>query len=313
RRDYMVKIYFKAIMFFIILLSLLYFYHMDDIYTANTFVAVDTSSSLLKKIEVEAEKYKENLEDAYIDKVWKKTHGRDGKKVNIHKSYENMQEKNKFDEKRLVFDKISPKVTLDDLPAAPIYRGHPEKLMTSLLINVSWGEEHIPNMLKILKEQNVKATFFIEGQWAKEHKNIVKMIDEQGHLIGNHGFNHPDMAKMTGQQIKEQIVETNDIIEAIIGKQPKWFAPPSGSFNDKVVKIADEEGMKTILWTVDTIDWQKPSVSVMINRVTSNIHPGATILMHPTTSVAQGLEQLIVEIKEQDLKLHTIEELLKET
>lgn len=309
----MVKIYFKAIMFFIILLSLLYFYHMDDIYTANTFVAVDTSSSLLKKIEVEAEKYKENPEDAYIDKVWKKTPGRDGKKVNIHKSYENMQEKNKFDEKRLVFDKISPKVTLDDLPAAPIYRGHPEKLMTSLLINVSWGEEHIPNMLKILKEQNVKATFFIEGQWAKEHKNIVKMIDEQGHLIGNHGFNHPDMAKMTGQQIKEQIVETNDIIEAIIGKQPKWFAPPSGSFNDKVVKIADEEGMKTILWTVDTIDWQKPSVSVMINRVMSNIHPGATILMHPTTSVAQGLEQLIVEIKEQDLKLHTIEELLKET
>src|SRR5699024_752196 len=111
RRDYMVKIYFKAIMFFIILLSLLYFYHMDDIYTANTFVAVDTSSSLLKKIEVEAEKYKENPEDAYIDKVWKKTPGRDGKKVNIHKSYENMQEKNKFDEKRLVFDKISPKVT----------------------------------------------------------------------------------------------------------------------------------------------------------------------------------------------------------
>lgn len=309
----MVKIHFKAITFFIVLICLLYFYHTDDMNTINTFVAVDKSSSLLKKIEAEADKYKEKPEDAYIDKVWKKTPGRDGKKVNIHKSYENMQEKNKFNEKRLVFDTIPPKISIDDLPPAPIYRGHPKKPMTALLINVSWGEEHIPSILKTLKEQNVKAIFFIEGRWAKENKNILKMIDEQGHLIGNHGFNHPDMAKMTDQQIREQIIETNDIIEAIIEKKPQWFAPPSGSYNNNVVKIADQEGLETILWTVDTIDWQKPSVSVMINRVMGNIHQGATVLMHPTTSVAQGLEQLIIEIKNQDLKIHTIEELLKET
>src|SRR5690625_5280374 len=139
------------------------------------------------------------------------------------------------------------------------------------------------------------------------------MIHEQNHLIGNHAYNHPDMARMSPTEIKEQIVQTNEIIEAIIGIQPKWFAPPSGSFNDSVIQIAHELDMETVLWTVDTIDWKKPSVSVMINRVINNIHPGATILMHPTTSVAQGLEQLIVEIKEQDLKLHTIEELLKET
>src|SRR5690625_6887363 len=68
--------------------------------------------------------------------------------------------------------------------------------------------------------------------------------------------------------------------------------------------------METILWTVDTIDWKNPSVSVMINRVMGNIHPGATILMHPTESVAQGLENLIDEMKHEKYKIGTIEDLL---
>lgn len=239
--------------------------------------------------------------------------GRNGRKVNIQKSYENMKELGKFDNEKLVFDEIKPNVSLEQLPASPIYRGHPEKEMVTLLINVSWGTEHIPVMLETLKEHEVKANFFIEGQWAKENKSTLKMIDEQGHLIGNHGFNHPDMAKMTAQQIKEQITKTNDIIEAIIDKRAKWFAPPSGSFNDTVVKIADQEQMETILWTVDTIDWQKPSASVMINRVMDKIHPGATILMHPTPVVAEGLDRLLVDIKQQGYRVHTIEQLMQET
>jgi len=138
------------------------------------------------------------------------------------------------------------------------------------------------------------------------------MIHEQNHLIGNHAYNHPDMARMSPTEIKEQIVQTNEIIEAIIGIQPKWFAPPSGSFNDSVIQIAHELDMETVLWTVDTIDWKKPSVSVMINRVINNIHPGATILMHPTDSVAQGLTSLIEKIKQEDLEIATVEHLMSE-
>src|SRR5699024_9915733 len=199
-----------------------------------------------------------------------------------------------------------PNVSLNDLSAAPIYRGHPKKEMVAFLINVSWGTEYIPDILTVLKEKNIKATFFIEGKWAKENAEHVQMIFEEGHVIGNHAYSHPDMARLSNQAILEEINQTNDVIEAIIEEEPTWFAPPSGSFSDHVVDIADNLKMETILWTVDTIDWKNPSTSVMINRVMDKIHPGATILMHPTASIANGLGPLIEEIESEGYELGTI-------
>ncbi|MBO1003759.1 polysaccharide deacetylase family protein [Pseudogracilibacillus auburnensis] len=277
-----------------------------------TITTTKESDKLLTEIKTNAKEYEEEPEDAYVDRVWKKTPGRNGRKVNIEKSYKKMKKSGQFNDSLLVFDEVPPSVSLHELPSSPIYRGHPEKEMVALLINVSWGTEHIPTILTILNKKNVKATFFIEGKWAKENKNIVKMIVEQDHLIGNHAYNHPDMAHISVAEMRNQIENTNEIIEAITGYRPKWFAPPSGSFNDQVVQTAHELEMETILWTVDTIDWKNPSVSVMINRVIKNIHPGATILMHPTEPVAQGLETLIDEIKQKEYEIGTIEHLLSE-
>src|SRR5690625_4115926 len=263
------------------------------------------NNELLMEIKEKAKEYHVQPMDAYIDRVYKKTPRRNGRKVNIEKSYQNMKKSQKFTESLLVFDEISPSVSLKDLPASPIYRGHPEKEMVALLINVSWGTEYIPRILEVLKEQNVKATFFIEGKWAKENKNVVKMIHEQNHLIGNHAYNHPDMARISKEEMIKQIDQTNHILEAMIDYRPIWFAPPSGSFNDTVVKVAHDLNMETVLWTVDTIDWQKPSPEVMINRVMTKVHPGATILMHPTEPVALGLESLIDDIKHKKYRLGT--------
>lgn len=268
---------------------------------------------LLAEIKEKRKAYEREAENAYIDRVWKKTAGRAGRQVLIEKSYQRMKEKGVFDESLLEYKYIKPKISLKDLPASPIYRGHPEKKMVAFLINVSWGTEHIPGILKILKENDIQASFFIEGQWAQENKNYLQMIVEQKHVIGNHAYNHPNMANLNENEIKEQIEKTNEILEAIIKEQPRWFAPPSGSFNEKVVQMADEAKMETILWTVDTIDWKNPSVSVMINRVINNIHPGATILMHPTLAVVNGLETLIEEIETEGYKIDTIEQLLDES
>lgn len=278
---------------------------------ANHVIA-DKTPSLKEEIKKKSSTYQLKAEDAYIDRVWKKTPGRNGRKVNIEKSYQKMKKDGVFEASLLVYDEISPEISLKDLPPAPIFRGHPEKEMVALMINVSWGTEYIPAILKILKEENVKATFYIEGQWAKNNKEFVEMIQEESHLIGNHAYNHPDMAKISDDDIQTQIKKTNDVIHAITGESPVWFAPPSGSYNQRVVEIADSLKMETILWTVDTIDWQNPSVSVMINRVMENIHPGATVLMHPTEVIAEGLDQLIIQIKEQGYELGTIEKLLSE-
>ncbi|MEI3610879.1 polysaccharide deacetylase family protein [Pseudogracilibacillus sp. SO30301A] len=306
------KLYLYAILLILIVLTVIIAPKNNFLFNNSAIFVTKDGDKLLEEIKASTKEYNEEPQDAYIDRVWKKTPARNGRKVNIKKSYDNMKKQGSFDASMLVFDEVKPSVSLKDLPASPIYRGHPEKEMVSLLINVSWGTEYIPGILKILKNENVKATFFIEGKWAKENKDIVKMIHEENHVIGNHGYNHPDMAEMSSNEIREQIEQTNDIIEAIIDVKPKWFAPPSGSFNENVVNIAHELDMETILWTVDTIDWKNPSVSVMINRVINNIHPGATILMHPTEPVAQGLAPLIQEIKQKDLSIGTIESLLNE-
>jgi len=268
--------------------------------------------SLKEEIEKKAHSYHLEAEDAYIDKVWKKTPGRNGRKVNIPKSYQKMKAEGKYDPSLLVFDKIAPKVSLSDLAPSPIYRGHPNKNMVAMMINVSWGKEYIPEILKVLKKHNVKATFYIEGKWAKENKEFVEMIMEEEHLIGNHAYDHPDMAKISKEEIQMQIDKTNEVLEAITDEKPVWFAPPSGSFNDQVIQIADDMQMETVLWTVDTIDWRNPSVSVMMNRVIDNVHPGATVLMHPTAVVAEGLDSMIVQIQEQGYELGTIESLVSE-
>jgi len=283
--------------------------NLDDL----SFVDVSKVENVLyKEIEEKSELYNEAPQDAYIDKVWKKTPGRNGLKINLEKSYEQMKETGEFKKSLLVYDQIPPNVSLEELPPSPIFRGHPEKNMVAFLINVSWGSEYIPDILEVLKENNIKATFFIEGKWAKENAEYVKMIAEQGHIIGNHAYNHPDMTRLSNQAILEQINQTNDVIKAITGKRPKWFAPPSGSYSEHVVDTADNLEMETVMWTVDTIDWKNPEVSVMINRVMDKLHPGATILMHPTSSVSKGLPQLIEAIKAKDYKIGTIEKLLSE-
>lgn len=267
--------------------------------------------SVLAQIENYKAEHDELPEDAYIDPVWKKTPGRNGRVINIRASHEKMKRANLFDEDKLVYETIKPNIQLEDLEASPIYRGHPKKQMIALMINVSWGEEFLPDIVRVLEEEQVKATFFVEGKWAKAYPELVQLLVEEGHAIGNHAYNHPDMATLSRDEMEEQIDETNQILQALTGKRPHWFAPPSGSYNMDVVDVADELEMETILWTVDTIDWQNPSASVMINRVMSNIHPGATVLMHPTRPVADGLEQLIKDIKAKKLKLGTINELMK--
>ncbi|SHF52687.1 polysaccharide deacetylase family protein [Ornithinibacillus halophilus] len=284
----------------------------NDVESLKSVSVMNINDSLYKEIETKKSKYEVEPQDAFIDEVWHKTPGLNGLQVDIEKSYNKMKKQGEFSESLLVYKQVPPKVSLEDLPASPIYRGHPEKKMVSFLINVSWGGEFIPDILTILKKNNVKATFFIEGKWAKENANYVKMINEQGHTIGNHAYNHPDMARLSNTAISKQLTQTNDVLEAITGKKTKWFAPPSGSFSDQVVKTANQLDMETILWTVDTIDWKNPSVSVMMNRVTRKIHPGATILMHPTSSIVNGLPNLIEEIRNQGYKLGSIEQLLDE-
>lgn len=138
------------------------------------------------------------------------------------------------------------------------------------------------------------------------------MIAAAGHEIGNHSYSHPDMKQLSAGRIREEIKKTNDVIKATIGENAQWLGPPSGSFRDEVVRIAAEENMKTVLWSVDTIDWKNPSPEELINRVMGKIHNGAIVLMHPTEPTAKSLDRLIKEIKNKNLEIDTLSELMSE-
>ncbi|NMD69524.1 polysaccharide deacetylase family protein [Bacillus sp. DNRA2] len=276
-------------------------------------VQVDKHSNpLYEEIIKKSKLYEVAAADAKIDPIWKAIPGYNGRVVDIEASYKKMKKQGEFSEDKLIFKQTKPKIHLQDLQAAPIYRGNQEKPMVAFIINVAWGNEYLPDMLATLKKHNVKTSFFLEGRWAKENPDLTKMIYEAGHEIGNHSYTHPDMKNLSVAEIKNQLQKTNDVIKATTGQVPKWFGPPSGSYRDDVVKIADVMGLGTIIWSVDTIDWQRPAPDVIIQRVESKVHPGALILMHPTAPTAKALDRLITVMEQKNLQIGTVSDTLSE-
>ncbi|KZE49995.1 polysaccharide deacetylase family protein [Rossellomorea marisflavi] len=277
----------------------------------QSVTATSNKSDLMQQIEQKASK-EIKPQDAVIDPVWKATPGYNGLDLDIEASYKQMKKTGTFDDDKLVWKQLEPSKHLEDLPPSPVYRGNPEKPMAAFIINVAWGNEYIPDILETLKKHQVYATFFLEGRWVKNNPKLSKMIVEAGHEVGNHSYSHPDMKSLQTSKVRDELKRTNDIIEVTTGEKVKWFAPPSGSYRDEVVEIADEMDMRTIMWSVDTIDWQKPSPDVLIDRVMGKMHKGAIVLMHPTASTANALNALIVQVKEKELRLGTVSSLVKE-
>jgi probable sporulation protein (polysaccharide deacetylase family) len=278
----------------------------------SSLPAAKQSDPLYQSIIKNAPTYEIPPKDATIDRVWKAIPGYNGREVDIAASYKNMKNKGIFNEKKLVFTETKPKVHLKDLPPSPIYKGHPDKPMVSFIINVAWGNEYLSQMLATLKRHNITVSFFLEGNWVKKNPDLAKMIVSSGHEVGNHSYSHPDMKQLTAARARDQIVKTNEIIEAATGKKCIWFAPPSGSYRDETVRVADELNMMTVMWTVDTVDWRKPTPDALITRVMSKIDNGAMVLMHPTESTAKSLDRLITQIKQKNLKIGTVSELMSE-
>jgi probable sporulation protein (polysaccharide deacetylase family) len=190
-----------------------------------------------------------------------------------------------------------------DLTAAPIYQGNAKEKIIALTFNVVWGEEYIPQIMESLEENDVQATFFIGGQWAENFPELVREIARAGHGIGNHGYSHPHPDRISLAANINEIKQAENVITGITGTKPVLFAPPYGERGDVVLKAAEETGYKTILWSIDTIDWQRPDPSIILNRVLTNAHNGAIVLMHPTAPTVHALPQIVTELKKQGFEL----------
>jgi probable sporulation protein (polysaccharide deacetylase family) len=194
---------------------------------------------------------------------------------------------------------------------SPIYQGSGEKQQISLAVNVDWGEEFIPDMIKIFNQNKIKCSFFLTGRWTEKFPNIAKVISQNNHEIGNHGYKHDSTNNMSLEQVKSDIIKTEKIIKSATGIKTKLYAPPSGERGEHVLKAARDLGYQVILWSIDTIDWQCPAPQTIMSRVLDKAHNGAIVLMHPTEPTLKALPGIIRELKKRGFQFVTVSENIK--
>ena len=192
----------------------------------------------------------------------------------------------------------------------PIFQGKRTTAEVAFACNVFWGEDIMPDMLQVLSDNQVKATFFIGGSWARRHPESLKMIFDAGHELGNHSFTHPHPNRLNKEQNQEEIIRTEKLIEEVTGFKTRLYAPPYGEYNKTVLEAAQELGYATIMWTADTIDWRRPSPETIIRRIDAKLQNGAIILMHPTDPTLKALPELIRLIKAKGYTIATVSDVI---
>ncbi|WP_240762501.1 polysaccharide deacetylase family protein [Paenibacillus thalictri] len=289
-------------------------YQMDMPMLAAAKLEMETfrqdQDELLEKIRQEAAKRNKPAVDAKLDSVWKAIPGLNGTEVDVDKTLLLARSHPVPGEIPYVMKPIPPKISLDDLGAQPIYKGNPGKPMVGLMINVAWGNEYIPKMLEVLDKENAHATFFLDGSWLKKNVPVAKEIMSRGHEMANHAYSHKNMSELGYGSASEEMSKTQALLEKELGVKNTLFAPPSGDFNQATVRIAREQGMRTILWTLDTVDWRNPGASNILRKIEARVEPGSLILMHPTVSSSEALADMIRIIKRKGLRLGTVSEVI---
>ncbi len=193
----------------------------------------------------------------------------------------------------------------------PIYSVATEEKKVAISFDAAWGADKTEEILAILDEFDVNATFFLVGFWVDDYTDMVKKIDGAGCEIGTHSNTHPDMVKLDKESVKEELSTSIEKIKAVTGKEVTLFRAPFGSYNNQLLDTAEELGLKTIQWDVDTLDWKGLSASEINNRVLSKVQNGSIILMHNNSdNVLDGLRLILTTLKNKSYEVCSIGELI---
>lgn len=163
-------------------------------------------------------------------------------------------------------------------------------------------------LLDGLKERGVQVTFFVTGEHAELHPEVIKRMYDEGHLIGNHTYSHLQLKKGNRQRFKEELMKTNEIISDITGEEVEFVRPPYGSWDKK---FESELNMFPVLWTIDPLDWCSHNVSCITNTVVSKAEENDIILMHDYYgSTVTAALNIVDQLQEEGYIFVTVEEIL---
>lgn len=203
---------------------------------------------------------------------------------------------------------IETAATLRDIP---IYCVETDKKQVAISFDAAWGNEQTETLLDILKEKNVKSTFFLVGDWVDKYPDSVKAIAAAGHDVGNHSDTHPHMTQLSDSDKAAEIKNCNEKIKAVTGKSPTLFRPPYGDYNNDVVKAVKNENMYCVQWDVDSLDWKDPTAQDMVNRIKGKISNGSIILMHNgAKNTPEALPLIIDAVREAGYEFVPISQLI---
>ncbi|NFE46185.1 polysaccharide deacetylase family sporulation protein PdaB [Clostridium sporogenes] len=193
----------------------------------------------------------------------------------------------------------------------PIYRVDTKENKISLTFDVSRGDEYIEKILDILDENDVKATFFLVGDWIEQNPKKVKEIHSKGHEIGNHSHSHPNMSIISKEKIVKDININDANIRRITGEGTKLFRFPGGYYNDEAVDIVNKMGLCSIQWDVDSIDWKEQGADLEYERIIKKTKPGSILLFHNTAKYTpDNLPRIIKELKENGFQFVKVGDLI---
>ncbi|WP_101846964.1 polysaccharide deacetylase family sporulation protein PdaB [Halobacillus sp. Marseille-P3879] len=192
-------------------------------------------------------------------------------------------------------------------------QGSEEHPFVSLTFNISWGNNKVHDILKKLEAHDAKATFFLSGEWAERHPDIVKSIHEGEHEIAMMGYAYTSYSKLEPQEITQDIEKAQEAFEKLGFEDIQWIRPPHGQYNKEILEIIDAQELEAIQWSVNPRDWENPGTNQIIDQVLDETSKGDIILFHASDSVKQtdkALEVVLPGLKQKDLEFATITELV---
>ena len=193
----------------------------------------------------------------------------------------------------------------------PIYNVDRQDKVVSLTFDAAWGNEDTQKLINILNKHNVKATFFIVGQWADKYPESVKALSDNGMEVMNHSDTHPHMVKLSRDEMLSQINSCDEKVMKITGKKPTLFRAPYGDYNNSVVEAVRASGHYCIQWNVDSLDWKGITADKITSRVMSKAKNGSIILFHNAAlHTPEALPGIIESLQKQGYTILPVSQLI---
>ena len=186
--------------------------------------------------------------------------------------------------------------TLSELGGAYLDRDGGKVLY--LTFDAGYENGYTAQILDVLREQQVPAAFFLVGDYLERNADLVRRMADEGHIVGNHTMNHPDMSRLTGDAFRQELEDMEELYRQITGAElPRFYRPPQGIYSEDNLRQAKELGYRTVFWSLAHVDWNndsQPDPDAAVEKLTGRLHDGAVILLHSTSKTnAEILGRLI--------------------